>query len=99
MIKTFAAPFALLGALAFAPLAGASMLDTQTRQPNAGTPLYSTYHDGPSGFVFVKLAQGWTFVARDDAAASHAVFHDASTGFVFVKLSSGWKFVPINARA
>lgn len=99
MIKTFAAPLALLAAFAFVPAAGASVLDTQTRQPNAGTPLYSTYHDGPSGFVFVKLPQGWTFVARDEGAASHEVFHDASTGFVFVKLSTGWKFMPASANA
>ena len=101
MIKTFTTsvgPLALLAALALAPAAGASVLDTQTRQPNAGTPLYSTYHDGPSDFVFVKLPQGWTFVARDDGAGSHEVFHDASTGFVFVKLSTGWRFLPASAK-
>lgn len=63
--------------------------------PTAGdVPLYGTFHDTPSNFVFVKLPTGWVFVAKDEGSRVHEVFRDGPTGFVFVKLSGGWKFVP-----
>lgn len=71
----------------------ASVLDTQTVPQAAAASQYDTYHDRPTGFVFVKLPSGWRFVGRDLEGGSHKVFHDASTGFVFVKTSEGWRFV------
>lgn len=55
--------------------------------------LYDTFHDLPTGFVYVKLPTGWRFVGRDLENRSHAVFHDAPTGFVFVRTSEGWRFI------
>jgi len=77
--------------------AQASALNTPTVGAAADAPMYGTYHDKATDFVFVKLADGWSFVARDEGAQSHDVFRDAHTGFVFVKLSSGWKFVGAQA--
>ena len=71
----------------------ASVLDTRTLFQAEGTNLYDTYHDVPTGFVFVKLPRGWRFVGRDFEGRSHEVFVDPPTGFVFVKTSEGWRFV------
>lgn len=84
---------ALVVSLAVALSANASVLPTQTQPTAQAVSLYGTFHDAQTDFVFVKLPQGWAFVAQDDQSLSHDVFVDASTGFVFVKLSSGWKFV------
>lgn len=86
--------FALLAAVSLATLSQASVLDTQTRPNAENAPLYATYHDGPTDYVYVRLPAGWSFVGRDAEAHSHEVFRDASTGFVYVKLSEGWKFMP-----
>jgi hypothetical protein len=71
----------------------ASTLDTRTVYQAEVASLYDTYHDLPTGFVFVKLPTGWRFVGRDLESRSHEVFVDAPTGFVFVKTSEGWRFI------
>lgn len=71
----------------------ASPLDTRTVHQGEAASLYDTYHDLPTGFVFVKLPTGWRFVGRDFEARSHEVFLDTPTGFVFVKTSEGWHFI------
>jgi hypothetical protein len=71
----------------------ASVLDTQTVKQAEAASSYDTYHDMPTGFVFVKLPSGWRFVGPDLEGGSHEVFYDASTGFVFVEMSDGWRFV------
>jgi len=71
----------------------ASVLDTRTLHQAEGAHLYDTYHDVPTGFVFVKLPTEWRFVGRDLEGRSHEVFLDQPTGFVFVKTSEGWRFV------
>ena len=71
----------------------ASVLDTRTLFQAERADLYDTYHDVPTGFVFVKLPTGWRFVGRDLEARSHEVFLDPPTGFVFVRTSEGWRFV------
>lgn len=94
MLKTLLAAAA---ALTLATSAPASVLDTQTHPTAAAVAPYGVFHDGVTNFVFLRLPEGWRFVARDEAAMSHEVFLDAGTGFVFVKLSGGWKFVGRNA--
>lgn len=84
---------ALGATLALCLSAHASVLVTKTQATADVAALYDTYHDRETGFVFVKLPQGWSFVARESEYRSHAVFVDAATGFVFVELSSGWKLV------
>jgi len=71
----------------------ASPLDTRTVHQAEAASLYDTYHDLPTGFVFVKLPSGWRFVGRDLESRSHEVFLDTATGFVFVKTSEGWRFI------
>ncbi|KQU91708.1 hypothetical protein ASC78_01940 [Variovorax sp. Root318D1] len=70
-----------------------STLDTRTVHQAETAGLYETFHDVPTGFVFVKLPSGWHFVDRDLEGSSHKVFVDAPTGFVFVKTSDGWRFI------
>jgi hypothetical protein len=82
------------GALAGTALAtSASTLDTRTVRQAETAGLYDTYHDVPSGLVFVKLPTEWHFMGRDPESSSHEVFVDAPTGFVFVKMSDGWHFI------
>lgn len=71
----------------------ASVLDTRTSQQAESADLYDTYHDVPTGFVFVKLPTGWRFVGHDLEGRWHEVFLDPPTGFVFVKTSAGWRFI------
>jgi hypothetical protein len=71
----------------------ASTLDTRTVHRAQAASVYDTYHDVPTGFVFVKLPTGWRFVGRDLESRSHGVFVDAPTGFVFVKTTEGWRFI------
>jgi hypothetical protein len=70
-----------------------STLDTRTVRQAETADLYDTFHDVPTGFVFVKLPTGWHFVDRDLEGSSHEVFVDAPTDFVFVKTSTGWHFI------
>jgi hypothetical protein len=70
-----------------------STLDTRTVRQAETAGLYETFHDAPTGFVFVKLPTGWHFVDRDLEGSSHEVFVDAPTDFVFVKTSTGWHFI------
>ena len=88
------ATLAALGLVGATLAADASVLDTRTVNPAGAAAVYDTYHDRPTGFVFVKLPSGWRFVSRDVEDLTHEVFYDAPTGFVFVKTSAGWQFVP-----
>lgn len=86
----------LVSAAALVTLAAparASILDTPTQPAAHAVELFGTFHDAQTGFVFVKLPDGWRFVAADGETRHHAVFLDAGTGFVYVKLSDGWRFV------
>ncbi len=85
---------ALGATLLFTLAANASVLATQTVSTAQFAAVYDTFHDARTGFVFVRLPEGWRFVAQDTQAQAHAVFYDVSTDFVFVQLSSGWVFVP-----
>jgi hypothetical protein len=82
-----------VGLASVALVAPASPVESRTVHVPESASLYDTYHDLPTGFVFVKLPAGWRFVGRDIEGLQHAVFHDAPTGFVFVRTSDGWRFI------
>ncbi len=85
---------ALTAAALLGILSPAFATSSQAQTTADKVPLYGTFHDVPTGFVFVRLPSGWVFVAEDKGPNVHKVFRDGPTGFVFVQLSSGWKFVP-----
>ena len=93
MGRAVLATLVAFGLTSTAPSTHASVLDTRTLHQVESADLYDTYHDVPTGFVFVKLPTGWRFVGADLEGRSHEVFLDPPTGFVFIKTSAGWRFV------
>lgn len=97
VLGAVAAVFAFVAARSEAEPATVPTSQTVASAPAAVA--FDTFHDVPTGFVFVRLPQGWRFVGQDHAVLSHAVFHDEPTGFTYVKVDGRWRFAGVAAEA
>ena len=94
----FPAVAALITALTlwFAPTQP-QMVHSKVRSDAAQAQMFDTFHDAPTGFVYVKLPQGWRFVGEAADGDLIEVFHDLPSDFVYVRTASGWHFAGVAA--
>ena len=75
----------------------AHLVDSTVRSDASQAAVFDTFHDAATGFVFVRLPQGWRFVGEAPAGDRIEVFRDRPTDYVYVRTANGWRFAGVAA--